>query len=1112
MNCNLAINIAFNHLKIPKLISADDLSKSTIDELSIITYLSYFCDPARAKLLKWIRKVLPQFGISNFLTDWRDGRAFVAFIEKRFPGILPQSASFEKENALQNIQIILDIVKRKLGITANFTAKKLSNGEVEELQVMTLIMRIRDGNLLSLHDEIIVSGPGITEAVIGKETYFNIDTTQAGPGQLTIHADHYDGRKVDFSLDEKQNRVFMVTYCPKFPGIITIDIQWSDIPVPHSPFTVRVSDLMMVNIIDFDHHKCEVHMNEPIELSLNTQKAGQGTLSAYLRYGTETPIPAQVIKNRSDPVTKLRYIPPKSGQAVLHIFWSGEELKHLTITYTILDTESYRVASRPENRIYRTLEDITFSIQTRGDSLNALHLTAIMEGDDVQVPIRFNNIDRDIGHAIFRPTLPGTYRIEAACIDQLVQGSPFKVKVVDPSQCKLLGNIPKFLQMNLPYVFEVDVKHAGSGVLTFECDESQDATAFKVNSSPPDQSGVSKVEVTPQKEGQYLVAFKFQGTEIPSCPFRVHICDVSRCHISGEILEKRSTVVSKPIRFQVAVDPVDGLKPTIKATGPSAKYTPEIRKTDQNIYTVQFIPWEIGTHDISVLYGEFHVPNSPVLVSVTGFDSATCSATGSGLQQAFTGIPAQFVVLAKQEGLLKDSMLQIRVQGVLNGVECQVRARDNRNGSYNVAYLVHNPGAYLITILARDKPIPGSPFRLTALQGPTSDMCHMYGPILQPNAVLTIGNPMDFTVNASEAGVGELSVKAVGPGGVQARVYLAKTRKKGVHDIKLDPIRHGKYRVSVKWSDKHVPGSPFIIKIYPGADATKCKAHGPGLEDGFVGKPSMFTIETRDAGAGTLKVRLHGVRNAFKIEIKPIDQRDVRTLQAHYNPRKPGDYLVTIKWSEKHIPGSPFRVRIAEDGSITYDNSNQKDEQKATPRDEALNPIVEEDGDADWGDEEEEAVDQPDPSPPKQKKKRKRLRKTSNQKEAATPTLAPAPVPHNPSEMPRFDPASMRVNYKHAFVGGVNNQSKQKSSKTLKSSSTSEIRSTSPSVMPQTKMITFSGLHQLRKHPQPMYHVPGGDYHGQAMVQMNGRATHKGHMMRKWSSDKTSDKLKRQFR
>ena len=77
-------------------------------------------------------------------------------------------------------------------------------------------------------------------------------------------------------------------------------------------------------------------------------------------------------------------------------------------------------------------------------------------------------------------------------------------------------------------------------------------------------------------------------------------------------------------------------------------------------------------------------------------------------------------------------------------------------------------------------------------------------------------------------------------------------------------------------------------------------------------------IETRNAGGGTLQVHVRGV----KFDVKPVDELDVRTLQVNYNPIKKGEYLITVKWSEKHIPGSPFHVKIT-GHSITANNPKQ---------------------------------------------------------------------------------------------------------------------------------------------------------------------------------------------
>ena len=125
----------------------------------------------------------------------------------------------------------------------------MSSGDVNELQVMTLIMRIRDGKLQPLPDEVVVSGPGIREAEVGKATYFNINTAQAGPGKLTVNAIYTTGgRKVDYTF-EREDRIITVNYSPSYAGKLIINVRWSGVRVPNSPFQVRVSDSMMVKLL-----------------------------------------------------------------------------------------------------------------------------------------------------------------------------------------------------------------------------------------------------------------------------------------------------------------------------------------------------------------------------------------------------------------------------------------------------------------------------------------------------------------------------------------------------------------------------------------------------------------------------------------------------------------------------------------------------------------------------------------------------------------------------------------------------------------------------------------------------------------------------------------------
>ncbi len=1083
-NCTLAFKIAKNHLKVPQLIAPEDMADPNIDELSVMTYLSYFCDPAKSRLLKWVKKVLPQANITNFGTDWSDARLFGALVDTCFPGILPEWVDMVSEDGEKNARVVFGIAKKRFGIEPVFTVRELTKGDAEELKIMTFILRIKNGELRPLPEEILVSGPGILKATAGKKTQFEIDTTQAGPGRLFIDAYTERGKKVKFSLWEKLPGILTLTYMPEEAGNINFDILWSDIPIPSSPFSVKVIDSGLVKIVDFEHHERLVLVNQPIKLRLGTNAAGPGIITAQLQYGMQAPIPAKVSLQASEGTATLTYTPPKAGEPVLRVSWNGEELTHLTITYTVVDSLKYRVISKPEERVYRTFEHASFSIQSDGPlSLDVLQMTAIC--GDIQIPINFKTLEGNVGNATFTPTLPGNYRIEVACIDRLIEGSSFSILVADPSHCKLEGLLPKYMKLRKGHDFTIDTKDAGDGQLHLECADKPTVQLFRTNNYHVKETGRQIISVTPLEEGEFLLGIKFHGTHIPSSPFRVTVCDPTRCIVTGDVVEKKNGLLGKPLRFKIhTASSSAGIKPVVKAAGPSAKYSAEMRTSDDQTYAVQFTPWEIGTHEISITYGGFHIPKSPFLVAVTGFNSGTCSATGSGLQEALTGVPSQFVVLAKESGLLRDGTLQVRVQGVVNNVECKVRARDNNNGSYNVAFLTQIPGAYLVSVKAGGQPIPGSPFRLTSHPGPESHKCELFGPALDTNAILEIGKPIDFSVDTTAAGTGQLTVKAVGPGGAQARAFVAKANKTGLYDIKLDPVKHGKYRVSVKWSERHIPGSPFIIKVFPGADPSKCKAYGPGLEDGYVGKPSTFTIETRDAGAGTLKVRLHGVKDAFKIQIKPVDSQDVRKLQARYNPKKPGEYLVTIRWVDKHIPGSPFRVKIV------GDELDDSDDERITPtpvhHDRDLGAILEEE-------EEEPTVRARSETEVMRAKKQRRKRR----RPPKGAIIVPVPVALPPGyidqrNMPVFNHRAMTVPYQIALIPHAVpvRGKRKKTSKTLKADSRTALSEDKQAPVPPKKMVTFSSLQQVEKHSRS-HSGPGaegpitGEYHGQATMKIN---------------------------
>lgn len=466
------------------------------------------------------------------------------------------------------------------------------------------------------------------------------------------------------------------------------------------------------------------------------------------------------------------------------------------------------------------------------------------------------------------------------------------------------------------------VKARGAGQTKLACSVS-DAGKGGSSSTPVLEGEVQEqenqqfdVKLVPKEIGKATVHLKWAGVDIPRSPFNVNVCDASKASISGLESEGR---VGEPVTFKVIAKEGDCGSGLLKVVprGPSANYNPDVKTNKDGTHYVSFIPWEVGPHKIDVEFGGGKVPKSPVSMSIVAApDAKTCSAAGKGLKKAIAGAETQFQILSPESGLLdKTDPVGLEV-AVLSSSPKQEAApstvKDNQDGSYTVLYTAPTPGDYEIAVRFYGKHIPGSPFRLDVVPSAEASQCRAYGPALHPNSLHIAGNPLDMSVDTTKAGTGDLQVVITGPDESRPKVYVAN--EDGIYSIKWNVQEAGRYQAHVWWTDQYIPGSPFKIKVSPGPNAGLVKAYGPGLESLFdiSTDSSDFTIETKEAGIGTLTIRVHGVKGAFKIQAQPASEADLRTLKALYHPRMPGDYIIAIRWSGSHVPGSPFKITIRE--------------------------------------------------------------------------------------------------------------------------------------------------------------------------------------------------------
>lgn len=179
--------------------------------------------------------------------------------------------------------------------------------------------------------------------------------------------------------------------------------------------------------------------------------------------------------------------------------------------------------------------------------------------------------------------------------------------------------------------------------------------------------------------------------------------------------------------------------------------------------------------------------------------------------------------------------------------------------------------------------------------------------------------PTNFTVHVKNSngeqlkeGGSQITVKFDGPGHYDIAVT---DHNNGVYDVVYTPTQPGQYKVNVLVDGKPVNKSPFDVEVKCSADASKCVAHGPGLEKAEQYKKANFTIQAKDKNGENMKVG----GNGFVVKVTgPNESLDGKvhdnedgTYNVEYEPEEEGDHKVEVSLEGAPIHGSAFHVPTA---------------------------------------------------------------------------------------------------------------------------------------------------------------------------------------------------------
>nr|XP_055048216.1 filamin-C isoform X1 [Misgurnus anguillicaudatus] len=744
-------------------------------------------------------------------------------------------------------------------------------------------------------------GPGLESGLVNKPNCFTVETRGAGTGGLGLTIEGASESKM-FCKDNKDGSC-SVEYVPFTSGDYDVNITYGGLPIPGSPFRVPVKD-----VVDVSKVKCSgpglanrVAAHVPQTFTVDSSKAGLAPLEVQL-YGPTGALEPVVVKNNRDGTHTVNYTPAQEGPYTVSVKYANQEVPGSPFKVNsapTLDASKVR-ASGPglDTKGVAASMPVEFTIDAR-DAGKGLLTVQILdpEGKPKKASIHDN---RDGTYTVsYVPDMTGRYTITIKYGGENIPYSPYNVHAVptgDASKCLLTvsigGHRVESLGPNIrraeETVITVDAKPAGKGKVTCTVLTPDGVELDMDVVENPD--GTFDIYYTAPEPGKYVITIRFGGQHIPNSPFQVMATDqpVTPRDDKKPMFQPLNLVIP----FTVQQGELSG-----EVRMPSGKTArPLIRDNKDGTVTVQYQPTEKGLHEMDIKYDGNHIPGSPLQFYVDAMNSGMVTAYGPGLCHGIVNKLASFTVITKNAG---QGGLSLAVEGPS---KAEISCKDNKDGTCTVSYLPTTPGDYKIIVKFDNRHIPGSPFTAKIL-----------GDDSLRRSQLNVGSAADVSLKITETDLSFLTASIKAPSGKEEPCLLKRLPNRHI-GLSFTPKEVGEHEVSVRKSGKHVNNSPFKIMVGPSeiGEASRVKAFGKGLVEAHTFEVAEFFVDTRNAGYGGLGLSIEG---PSKVDINCEDVED-GTCKVKYCPTEPGNYIINIKFAEKHIPGSPFTVKVAGEGRM----------------------------------------------------------------------------------------------------------------------------------------------------------------------------------------------------
>lgn len=352
------------------------------------------------------------------------------------------------------------------------------------------------------------------------------------------------------------------------------------------------------------------------------------------------------------------------------------------------------------------------------------------------------------------------------------------------------------------------------------------------------RSGEFRVEFTPIEVGSHLVEVTIAGQKLPAGPLVAKVYNSSLIQVT----DVPSAVVGHACQFRV--DASAAGEGQLEISINEGEVPNHVQVVGGGRCLVSFTPETAKSHYIDIKFNGEAVKGCPFICNVSDTSRVTLSL--NHLELIPVDQPASFHMGVDGSG---NAELAVSVKGP--NCELPVKVTGDIKNGFTAEFIPRDVGVHSISVEYNGHAVNGTPFLAKAFNADKV----LIGPVARGS----VGQPTHFTVDASQAGEGNLEIT------ISARNQNIPTQVtpqgNARFSVSFVPFEACEHIINIAFNKRTVPGCPIITRVGGDSHVT---VSGQALSSAGLGRQSYLTISNVAGSLEDLEVNVEG-RPAFRL-------------------------------------------------------------------------------------------------------------------------------------------------------------------------------------------------------------------------------------------------------